>query len=215
MKPKATLFSIAAAAAILSTSPASALTVFSLSQTQTSGLGGGPFGTVTLAQDGLDAVDVTVTLAAGYKFVETGGPHDAFTFNLGSLASYTITDIAATAAAGTAANKIKPYVALSGGSNPSFGSFNGKLQCDGCGNGGSNAFATGLSFTVNATGITEGSFVANAAHYVFSADVLRTATGATGAVGALTPAVPEPETSALMLAGLATVGFMARRRKSA
>jgi len=213
MKLKTAFFSLAAAA-VLAANPASALTVFSLNQTQTSGLGSGPFGTVTLAQDGLNAVDVTVTLAAGYKFVETGGPHDAFTFNLANLASYTVSDVVVTAAAGTAANKIKPYVAITGGSNPSFGSFSGKLQCNGCGNGGSNAFATGLSFTVNRAGIAESSFVANAAGYVFSADVLRTATGTTGAVGAMTTPVPEPETYALMLAGLAAVGFVARRRKS-
>lgn len=213
MNLKTTLFGIAAAAA-LAANPASALTVFSLNQTQTSGLGSGPFGTVTLAQDGLNAVDVTVSLAAGYKFVETGGPHDAFTFNLDNLSSYTVSDIVATAAAGTAAGKVRPYLALGSGSNPAFGSFSGKLQCDGCGNGGSKAFATGLSFTINGTGITESSFAANAAHYVFSADVLRIATGATGAVGAIATAVPESETYVLMLAGLAAMGFVARRRKS-
>ena len=31
----------------------------------------------------------------------------------------------------------------------------------------------------------------------------------------ITPAIPEPQTYALMLAGLGVVGFMARRRKSA
>ena len=47
----------------------------------------------------------------------------------------------------------------------------------------------------------------------FAADLIRTEGGATGAVGAITAAVPEPETYALMLAGLGVMGFMAKRRR--
>jgi hypothetical protein len=63
------------------------------------------------------------------------------------------------------------------------------------------------SYTINSTnGISRFTFSGNAAGNT-SIDNLVATTD-------LTPAVPEPETYALMLAGLAAVGFMARRRKS-
>lgn len=195
------------------TMPAGAVTVFTLDTTSTAGLGAGPFGTVTLTQDGATAVDVSVVLTSGYKFVETGGPHDPFTFNLG-VSGYNVSDIVVTAAPGTPAEKIKPYVWSQPGSNPDFGTYTDQINCPTCGNGGSNAYAIQIDFQVNrGPGLLESDFVANADGYVFSADLLLTATGATGAVGA--PPVPEPETYALMLAGLATIGFMVRRRTRA
>lgn len=55
----------------------------------------------------------------------------------------------------------------------------------------------------------------------FSADVIELASGSTGQVGAtgvgVVPltAVPEPAGVSLLLAGLAAVGFVARRRRNA
>lgn len=193
--------------------PAAAVTVFTLDTTATPGLGSGPFGTVTLTQDGATAVDVSVVLTSGYRFLETGGPHDPFTFNMG-VSGYNVSNIVVTAAPLTPPAKIKPYVWSQPGSNPAFGSYTDQINCPTCGNGGSNAYAIQIDFQVNrGPGLLESDFVANASGFAFSADLLRVATGATGAVAA--PPIPEPETYLLMLAGLGVVGWMARRRKSA
>ena len=195
----------------ISGASASAMTVFTLNVTQTAGLGSGPFGTVTLTQDGLNAVDVSVALTKGFRFLETGGPHDAFTFNLPTLTGYTVTGITATQDLTAPVHTAHPYVWKQPGTNPAYGGYTDRLECSTCGNGGSKAFANALSFKVNLTGLTESSFKPNAAGYAFSADLWRASNGETGAVAS----VPEPETYAMMLAGLAALGFIGRRRTKA
>jgi hypothetical protein len=209
MKLSRTLLSAAAAAALSAASFSASAVDFTLNQTFTAGLVG-PFGTVTLTQDGANEVDVMVMLNSPFQFVETGGPHDAFTFNIkNTVGAYTVTAITPNA-----------YSNQTPGTNPSFGSFTNGITCTACGNGGSNAFTSSLSFSVGAaTGISVNDFVANGLGYYFTADVLSKVSlggnGTTGAVGSSVPVtpVPEPETYALMLAGLGVVGFMANRRR--
>lgn len=207
MKFSRTLLGAAAAVAFSAAAlPANAVMVYVLDQTVTSGLNA-PFGTVTLTQNGANEVDVSVALNSGFKFVKTGGPHDAFTFNV---------DVSGYNVGGVVSNL---YADVKPGSNPAFGSYTDALVCASCRNGGSGAFASTLTFAVtDATGISESNFVANHLGFTFSADLIATATGVTGAVAngnLIAPPVPEPETYALMLAGLGALGFVARRRKQA
>src|SRR5213075_3334164 len=65
-------------------------TVYLLNQSPTFG-NNVTVGTVTTTQNGVN-VDVSVTLAAGFKFVTTGGPHSLFTFNSNDP-SYGVTNI--------------------------------------------------------------------------------------------------------------------------
>ena len=203
----------------ISGAPASAVTVFSL--TESAAFGTGAYGTVTLTQNGASEVDVSVALTSGFRFLETGGPHDAFTFNLPTVAGYTVTGITATQDLTPIVRTAHPYVWLQPGSNPAYGAYTDKLECSACGNGGSKAFANALSFQVNLAGLTESSFQTNTGGYSFSADLWRASDGLTGAVaakdGIIIPSgvVPEPETYAMMLAGLAALGFIGRRRQNA
>ena len=81
----------------------------------------------------------------------------------------------------------------------------------GGGTGGSNATPSPLTFQIAAAGLSEGSVQFNALGYYFAADIISGTTGNTGIVGSV-GAIPEPETYAMLLAGLGLLGFMARRR---
>jgi hypothetical protein len=162
---------------------------------------GPTYGTVTTTQNGSD-VDVSVTLASGYQFVTTGGPHTLFTFNIDD-ASYGVTNV-------------DPSVLSwdQPGTNPDFGTFTDAIVCTGCSNGGAGAVDGPLTFTV--TNTTLDAFTPNSDGFTFSADIVgNRITGAVGD-GGLTPGVPEPATWAMMILGLGMVGAGLRmRRRSA
>jgi hypothetical protein len=153
---------------------------------------------------------MTVTLYSPptVGFVDTGG-HTGFSFSLSSPADVTITNLTTGFTAGTT----PPFA------NPDFGNFTNGIFCTGCGGGGSAPQLPGpLSFTIHdAGGISLSSFILSIAPpngntpALFAADIL--SNGFTGAVGTSTPAIPEPETYAMMLVGFGLLGFVARRRR--
>jgi len=198
---------LAVAALFALAAPAQAITVYSLNVTSAPAMGLGPFGTVSLTQNGANEVDIEVALAAGFGFVNTGGPHTSFAFNL---------DVS-----GISINVTTPLVpsfnALAPATATPFGNFSNGLNLD-AQNGGAGAYYGLLDFQVTrAGGISLADFIANDLGYLFAADVIAADGITTGSVASnqpLVPGIPEPETYALMLAGLGVIGFMARRRRA-
>lgn len=184
---------------------------------------GADYGTVTLTDNVTGGVDFSVALRGDLNFVSTGntGSKALFGFNasgvvLGDIGP--ITDASSPAVAG--------YAAYAPASGSPFGDFSFGIQCvTNCSRAGSTGgYPDPLSFTVASA--TVGDFAIKSLNgtpnVYFTADVFtrNAVTGNTGQIGVggqgvLVSAVPEPETYALMLAGLGAIGFVARRRKQA
>ena len=163
---------------------------------------------VELQQVDPNDVFVNVTLTGGATlFANTGNPfptnHPGFGFNLAGAAI-------------TSANILTPtnlstFHIGSDVTSPNFGSF--AYYFDIPGNGTSGNDAGPLSFTVTrATGILESDFTANAAGYLFVADILNAA-GGTGLSAINTPgtSVPEPVSVSLVGGGLLGLGLLRKR----
>ena len=217
MKPSPLSFTqvrkAAAACAVVALSsiaaPSFAVTVYELNIPA-----GATYGFVTLTQVDADTVSVHAALSAGYNFVDTG-KHESFGFSVAG--SPTVTDI----------SPASGYTATGGFTQPGFGDFLQGIACPSptpC-QGGNNSSTPNntLDFNVNLAGITEASFIANSLGYTFTADLFgpnpnqnnANLTFAVGSGSTPVPFIPEPETYALMLAGLGVVGFVARRRRTA
>jgi hypothetical protein len=164
------------------------------------GLGSGPFGTVTVT-DISGGVTVDVSLATGVNFVNTGGPHTPFVFNVNTqLFTYT-------------SGPNSPFTQPGGTQDTPWGTFSNGVNMTGA-NGAPGSNHGPLDFTLTGT-ISTANFVNNTDGHIFAADILVVATGKTGAVTgpASISSVPEASTWAMMILGFMGVGFMAYRRK--
>jgi hypothetical protein len=209
---------LAAAAALWASSAmASPIYTFSLS----AGSQPSNVGTITLTQNGANSVNVSVDLAPSYGFLNSGGPHTPFAFNLDAGAAPTITAFT-TPLNGVYANGVFSLDTGGGAATP-YGSFGVALD-DSAGNGSSKAYYGDLLFTLTRSGgLTTDDFVTNGvAGYYFAAD-LTNGLATTGSQAWQTrtvtttnnASVPEPATIALFGMGLfGMAGAVMRRRKA-
>jgi hypothetical protein len=165
--------------------------------------------TVTDLVSGGVSVDVTFNPNT-VLFVNTGGPHTPFAFNLNpAVTTSAIINITPDLVSGSgvtftpaASSNDTPYGTFSNGIDGTFR------------NGGGNGVAGPLDFTI--TGITTANFVANGLGFNFAADVLGPS-GGTGSIANgnfVVSGVPESSTWAMMILGFISVGFMAYRGKN-
>lgn len=188
--------------ALAGSAQATTLTTFLTLSDPAANIGPGPYAKIEISQ-GIDAftVNVVETMISPYLFVNTGGPHNVLTWNING--SETISVIGAPTG----------YALVAPAINSPWGSFEYGLDCASCQKGLVGAFAGPLSFSITSTAALDPSmFGTNAGGYYFSSDVANSRTGFTGNVATVT-AVPEPETYAMLVAGLALMASVARRRQ--
>ncbi len=199
------------AAAVAVPAKASTIEVLNLSNLgNVANMGTGTLGTVTLTQKSSSEVDVSVNLASGYRFVNTGS-HTPFAFSLASAFSTAVVSILAP----TSTTLFTPVKGSE--PNPPFTS-NGKTFTNGInmnsGNGAAGAHGGPLDFSVTKAGIVLADFVKNGNGYYFASDVVNSG-GTTGAIGANTinvSPVPLPAAAVLFAPAVLGMGAVARRR---
>jgi hypothetical protein len=196
MKMAVMTLAVVGALAVMPSAQASVLN-FTLNQDGCTGTcGTGPFGNITLTDNGSGGVTVLLTLAAGMRFAG-GGAGDALEFNaIGPISNINnTTDFAVGPAPNTASV---------------FGTFLESIVCTTCQGGQAGNSPGPLSFTVGNVNVN--SFVANAGGYFFASDIVGN-NGNTGNVAAKGPSssVPEPISLSLVGGGLLALGLFRKR----
>jgi hypothetical protein len=212
---KLALLAAAAFAATVATPASAATATYSLSVSDpAASLGSGPFGTITVTENGDGTLTFVETLLNGARIHGGNDNHDAAAFSLIGDPNLTITGL-------TAGFTTENLTSGTSDSEPPFGNFQTSIVCTtACGPGYGGGFVGPLTFTVAASGgspltlASLGYNVYNGTNIYFTSDIV-IANGNTGNVGATlsTPAVPEPATWAMMLIGFGATGVAMRRTR--
>jgi hypothetical protein len=168
-------------------------------------------GIITLTQDSANSVDVNVDLLPGYGFVNTGGPHTPFAFNLsgsGALSIDFTTPLNGIYASGVFS------LNTAGGDNTPYGTFGIAIDST-AGNGSGDAYYGDLLFTLTRVGgLDTGDFVANSDDVYFSADLTDGLnTGAQAWTTRTDPPAPVPEPGTISVFFVALLGMAAATRR--
>jgi hypothetical protein len=178
------------------------------------GAGSGPYGSVTVTDNGNGTLSISETLNSNYDFNRNNNAqHQGLSFDL-SASTIMISQLTTGFTVNGGALALSVWTVTSGGlNNTPEGTFDFAIIAP------TSANSPGpLTFTIsdaanNLTLNSLGFSVANNGDQIYFASDLANSAGATGAVGALASAVPEPSTWAMMVLGFMGVGFMAYRRK--
>jgi hypothetical protein len=171
----------------------------------------GDVGTITITQDGAYSVIVSADLLPGYGFVNTGGPHTPFAFNLsggGALSIDFTTPLDGIYASGVFS------LNTAGGDDTPYGTFGIAIDST-ADNGSGNGYYGNLLFTLTRVGgLDTNDFVANSDNAYFSADLTDGKnTGAQAWDIGIDPPAQVPEPGTLGLFGGALLGMLAARRR--
>lgn len=187
--------------------------VYTFDSTAVAAFGAGPYGTVTLTENGSGGVDFTVTLRSDMNFVNTGGPHSIFSFNSSGVAAGDISNILFNGSTKAGVTVVSP-----GGNSPFGSTFSFAIDCtdnDACSNGAGGQTADPLTFTIANAVLGDFGFLVSGTTAFFAADVI--SGSATGAIGVTKPGRPPdenvPEPASLGLLGLGLLGLGLGRRK--